>query len=128
MDPNGLSHPFVPDILEEDSARVWVATYNGLNLLDVKTGRSKHFTSRKNDPNSLSNNVVMCLFKDFTGNLWVGTDKGVNKLNLNAKAFRSIHPDTDNNASANITCLIPASNHKWIMVGVQRRRPELLTY
>lgn len=116
-DPYSLSHPFVPDVLEEDASHVWVATYNGLNLLDTESGESRHFTYRKNDPNSLSNNVVMCLAKDRTGSLWVGMDKGVNKLNLNAKAFLSIRPDTEGSTCSNISCLAPASGRKGLWAG-----------
>jgi len=115
--PHGLSHPFVPDALEEGASQVWVATYNGLNLLDAESGESRHFAYIKNDPNSLSNNVVMCLSKDRTGNLWVGMDKGVNKLNLNAKAFLSIRPDEAGNTSSNMTCLVPASGQRGLWAG-----------
>ncbi|MCB0550088.1 MAG: response regulator [Phaeodactylibacter sp.] len=115
--PNSLSHPFVPDVLEEDAGHVWVATYNGLNLLDTESGESRHFTYQKNDPASLSNNVVLCLSKDRTGNLWIGMDKGVNKLNLNAKAFLSIRPDAGGNTCNNITCLAPASGQAGLWAG-----------
>lgn len=116
-DSRSLSHPFVPDALEEDAAHIWVATYNGLNLLDSRSGESRHFTYRKDDPNSLSNNVVMCLSKDRTGNLWIGMDKGVNKLNLNAKAFLSIRPDENGATCNNVTCLAPASGHAGLWAG-----------
>lgn len=115
--PGSLSHPFVPDVLEEDASRVWVATYNGLNLLDAESGKSRHFSHDKNDPISLSNNVVMCLSKDRTGNLWIGMDKGVNKVNLNAKAFQSIHLDAGDHAGSSVTCLIPASGRKGMWTG-----------
>lgn len=116
-DPSSLGHPFVPDLLEEDTFQVWVATYNGLNLLDVKTGKSQHFTTKKNDPQSLGNNLVMCLSKDRTGNLWIGMDKGVNKLNLNAKAFHSIHPEGIDNTGSSITCLVPSPNRQGMWAG-----------
>ncbi|MCB0586530.1 MAG: hypothetical protein KDD06_14565, partial [Phaeodactylibacter sp.] len=116
-DLHSLSHPFVPDALEEDASHVWVATYNGLNLLDTKSGSSRHFTYSKNDPGSLSNNVVMCLSKDRTGNLWIGMDKGVNKLNLNAKAFLSIRPDMGGSTCNNVTCLAPASGNTGLWAG-----------
>lgn len=116
-DPNSLSHPFVPDVLEEDASHVWVATYNGLNLLEIESGKSRHFTSKKNDLNSLGNNLVKCLSKDRCGNLWIGMDKGVNKLNLNAKAFQSIRPEPGDNTCSSIMCLVPASGKKGLWVG-----------
>lgn len=114
--PLSLGHPFIADLYEEDASHLWVATYDGLNLLDVESGESLHFTSKKNDPKSLSNNVVMCLSKDRTGNLWIGLDKGVNKLNLNTKAFQSISLDAHDNTNS-VTCLVPASRQTGIWAG-----------
>ncbi|HMQ45965.1 MAG TPA: two-component regulator propeller domain-containing protein [Saprospiraceae bacterium] len=115
--PNSISHPFVPDVLEEDASHVWVATYNGLNLLNTETGLIKRFNSNPNDLKSLSNNVIMCLSKDRTGNLWIGMDKGINKLNLNAKAFISIRPESGDHTNSSIMCMIPAQSKKGIWAG-----------
>lgn len=115
--PNSLIHPFVSDILEENSSLVWISTYNGVNLLNTNTGQNRCFNSVKNDPNSLSNNVVMSLSKDRTNNLWIGLDKGVNKLNLNARAFQLIHPETRDNTGSSITCIIPSGNRPGVWVG-----------
>ena len=115
--PASLSHPFVPDVLEESSSTVWVATYYGLDLLDFKKGTVRHFTPQKNDLWSLESNVVMCLAKDRTGNLWIGFDKGLNKLKLNAKAFHNITPNAASNTSNNVMCLTPASSKKGMWVG-----------
>ncbi len=115
--PGSLSHPFIPDILEEDEARIWVATYNGLDLLDLETGESAHFKPDRTDPQSISSNVVMCLAKDRTNNLWIGYDRSINKLNLNAKAFRNIlpNPQTGNN----VMCMIPSGKREGIWVGTR---------
>jgi signal transduction histidine kinase/ligand-binding sensor domain-containing protein/DNA-binding response OmpR family regulator len=115
--PGSLSHPFVSDALEEDASHIWVATYNGLDLLNIENGKSSHFTSKKSDPYSLNNNVVRCLAKDRTGNLWIGMDESVNKLNLNAKAFQSIYLDSGDNSNSSVTCLVPASDRKGMWVG-----------
>lgn len=114
--PMGLAHPFIADVLEANANQVWVATYDGLNLLDFETEESLHFTAKKNDPFSLSNNVVMSLSKDRTGNLWIGMDKGICKLNLNTKAFQIIRPYTTDQTNS-ITCLVAASQQAGIWAG-----------
>jgi len=118
-DKTSLSHPFVPDILEEDSSQVWVATYKGLNLLDLKTGKNRHFISKKDDQHSLSNNVIMCLAKDRTGNLWIGMDKGVNKLNLKSNVFQSIQLGAHEYTSSNVICVEPSSGASGIWAGTR---------
>ena len=115
-----LSHPFIPDILEESSSKVWVATYQGLDLLDLETGNAEHFIPGTNVQNSISSLMIMCLAKDRTGNLWVGLDKGMNKLILHAKAFRSIIPKSPNtNIGNNVMCLIPSSDRSGMWVGTR---------
>lgn len=115
----GLSHPFVPDVLEEDSKQVWVATYNGLNLLDTETGRGRYFNSDKNNPYSIDNNVVKCLSKDRTGNLWIGLDKGLNKLNLNNHIFQRIHLDAPDNTRSSVHCIEPGSQTDRLWLGTR---------
>ena len=115
--PSSLSHPFISDVLEENHSRIWISTYNGLNLLDQKSGQIQHFNAQKFNLNSLSNNLLMCLSQDRTGNLWIGMDKGVNKLNLQAKAFRCIRPDAGDNINCSVTCLVSASHRPGMWAG-----------
>ena len=115
--PLPLSHRFIPDVWEQDSSLLWVATYQGLNLMDFKTGRVQYFNAKKGQPNCLSTDVVMCLAYDRTGNLWIGTDKGVNKLNLNAKAFQSFSFAAKESTTNNITSIIQATGNKGLWTG-----------
>ena len=118
--PNSLNHPFIPDVLEENESQIWVATYYGLDLLDLKTKQVKHFIPQKDDPDCLSSNIVMCLTKDRTGNLWIGLDKGMNKLNLRAKPFQNVVLNIGKwNTSNNVMCILPASDQKGMWVGTR---------
>lgn len=110
--PGNLSHAFVSDILE-DNNQLWIATFDGLNVLDKKTDRFQHFFVQ-DTPNSLNSNVVKSVFKDRSEVLWVGTRKGLNKINLNAKPFKNIRLDEKNNISSDI---INAKNREGLWVG-----------
>jgi signal transduction histidine kinase/ligand-binding sensor domain-containing protein/DNA-binding response OmpR family regulator len=112
-----LSHRFVPDVWEQDSSKLWVATYQGLNLLDFKNGRIQYFNAKKGQPNHLNTDVILSLGHDRTGNLWIGTDKGVTKLNLRAKAFNSISFDEEENTTNNIMTIALASGNKGLWTG-----------
>lgn len=115
--PLPLSHRFVPDVWEQDGHRLWVATYQGLDLLDFKTGRMQYFFAKKGQPNRLAADVVLCLGSDRTGNLWVGTDKGLNKLRLDAKAFNTISFDEGESAASNITSIVRARAEAGLWAG-----------
>ncbi len=91
--PTSLSHNIVPDFLELDDGNLWVATYHGLNLLDIKTGQFQRYFTQAGEPYTLSANLIRCLFQDRTGNLWVSTEKGLNKLNLRCKPFQGVRLD-----------------------------------
>jgi len=112
QDTNSLSHAFVADIWENNE-RLWIATFDGLNVLDKQTETFQYFFAQ-DTPNSLSSNIVKTLFKDRSEVLWVGTEKGVNKINLNAKPFKSIHLNEKNNITS---CVINAKNREGLWIG-----------
>ena len=75
-DPHSLSNDHVWSILEDDVQRLWVATTDGLNLLDPAAGTFVHYGNDTNDPHSLRASNVMALYQDRGGVLWVGTREG----------------------------------------------------
>ena len=68
-----LSHPHVRAILEDEQGRLWVATADGLNRLDRRTGKFDRYRKDVANPQSLGDNYVMSLFQDRSGILWVDT-------------------------------------------------------
>lgn len=116
--PGSLSNRFVADVYEESKDKVWVATYNGLNLLNEKTGKIRHFYADKRQPYGIGNNTLHCLYTDRFGILWIGTSKGVNKLHLKAKPFQSLHfAVTDNSNSDIITSMALSGNGAGMWLG-----------
>jgi len=119
--PNKLSHRFVTDLYEDDEGkRLWIGTYDGLNVFDIENKKFNHFFYEKNKQNTLSNNVVKSLFKDRSGILWIGTDKGINNINLKAKPFKSIQLEGSGNFSNNIiACISPAKSRDGFWIGTK---------
>ncbi len=114
---NSISHPFVADILEDDyEQRLWIATYDGLNVLDINNGNILQFFPNPNDRNSITHNVVRALFIDRSGVLWIGTEKGMNNLNLKAKPFRNIHSFNEENNNI-VSCIIPSKDRSGFWIG-----------
>ncbi len=117
--PASLSNSFVPAVLPRDNNQVWVATYDGFNLLDIPSGRFTHFISENKNPFSLNNNGIKSLYQDRTGILWIGTEKGVNKLNLNAKPFHSLRLNERDQTDHVITCIRSAPGQEGLWIGTR---------
>lgn len=78
-DPNSISSNVITDIIEAEDGTLWVGTaQNGLNKLDVRTGKFTRFIASPTDFNSLSHNYVTALYIDHRDRLWVGTFNGLN--------------------------------------------------
>ncbi|THB62536.1 MAG: hypothetical protein D6B26_07770, partial [Spirochaetaceae bacterium] len=77
-----------------DGHELWVGTYGGLNLIDLRDYSITRFQHDPQDSNSLSDNVVIAIQKDSQGNLWVGTLNGLNRLDdQGSKHFTHFLPE-----------------------------------
>jgi signal transduction histidine kinase/ligand-binding sensor domain-containing protein/CheY-like chemotaxis protein/HPt (histidine-containing phosphotransfer) domain-containing protein len=75
-----LADNVVRPMLEDRQGRLWVGTFDGLDLLDRATGKFRHFRHDPGDAASLSHDEVHYLLEDHRGTLWVGTAVGLNKM------------------------------------------------
>jgi signal transduction histidine kinase/ligand-binding sensor domain-containing protein len=66
---------------------VWIGTFGGLELTDLKRKKMSGYRHDPIDPASLSENSVLAICKDRSGIVWVGTYGGVNKFVPGAKKF-----------------------------------------
>ncbi|GAB2510793.1 EAL domain-containing protein [Lysobacter humi (ex Lee et al. 2017)] len=78
--PQGLSHPNVHAVLADRRGRVWFGTGDGLDLLEPRSGRLRHFRQVVDQPDSLPSNVVRAVFEDARGRVWVGTHAGLSEV------------------------------------------------
>ncbi|HEX5170188.1 MAG TPA: two-component regulator propeller domain-containing protein [Cyclobacteriaceae bacterium] len=92
FNPNSLSSNVVGSVIEDKAGIIWVATDNGLNSFDRKTGIFIRYRHDPENSRSISSNFLVFwprtgLKEDHEGNLWIGTDKGLNKLNRDRTVF-----------------------------------------
>ena len=66
---DGLSDPFILDIIQDLSGCIWIATRNGLNRFDGCNIKS-YLSSKK--PGSLPNNLITSLAIAYNGSLYIG--------------------------------------------------------
>lgn len=74
--PRSLSHDHVWAIMEDDAQRLWIATADGLDLLDRSSGSFVRYGHDADNPQSLRDADAMSLYQDRGGVLWVGTREG----------------------------------------------------
>jgi len=67
-------------MLVDKSNRLWIGTYNGLQLYNRAKDNFELLSQYTSD--KLSNNTILSMVEDGLGNIWVGTQQGLNKLNF----------------------------------------------
>lgn len=65
-------------------------TSEGLSVIDINSGKSKHYAHQEDMPNSLPGNNVRCIYQDDMKNIWVGTDHGVALFNPHKETFTKV--------------------------------------
>lgn len=61
---NSISDNLIYDILIDSQQRIWIATNNGLNMLDKNTSQFKFYFKEKNNYQQLASNTIRTLFED----------------------------------------------------------------
>lgn len=82
--PKGISNNTINTIFEDSSNNLWIATENGLNLVDRKTHTFTKFTTK----NGMPSNVFYSILEDDEKNLWMTTSKGLVKFGPDHKTIK----------------------------------------
>ncbi|MEM9983991.1 MAG: two-component regulator propeller domain-containing protein, partial [Bacteroidota bacterium] len=91
-----ISNDFVRCVEEDEEGRIWVGTFQGLDVIS-RDGRIAHFDHSKSIPSSLSHNSIWSLFRDRDGAMWVGSYfGGVNIFHPTRRVF-TYYPENDQN-------------------------------
>ncbi|MGH8399715.1 MAG: ligand-binding sensor domain-containing protein, partial [Gammaproteobacteria bacterium] len=64
---------------------LWVGTASGLNLLNLKTGDVRRFSTK----DGLPNDTIYAILHDRQGNLWLSTDDGLSRFDPHEMIFRN---------------------------------------
>lgn len=120
--PTSLCDNFVTSICESTDRKLWVATANGvavLNMDDWESGIFKNYLYKNDDnsgPNDRRNNVV---YADHRGTIWLGTEAGgLNRYNPQTDTFDYFlhNPNQINSlGGSKVQCIFEDSKHRlWI--------------
>jgi signal transduction histidine kinase/streptogramin lyase len=98
LDSNSLSDSYITALCEDQEGSLWIGTKDGgLNQLELKTGRIRHWKHDPEDSTSLSSNYVLSVYMDRSGILWCGTYAGgLNKFDKTQGTFKRWKNDPNN--------------------------------
>lgn len=73
-DPKSLSSNQVNDIYEDDDGRIWLGTYEGLDLYIEESNDFLRFTKQNTD---LPSDIITSIYQSREGKFWIGTFYGL---------------------------------------------------
>ncbi len=89
---DGLSNATVNTLFEDARNGVlWIGTMDGLDRLQIASGKLQHFLNDPHDPHTLSGNRVRVIVAARDGSLWIGTHSGLNHLQAASNGRVQIH-------------------------------------
>ena len=115
--PNSLSNNVVTGIIKIKQGDLWIGTINGLNHLNINTGK---YTRYKYDTGKIinSNNIIIRLCADRDSNIWAATNgNGIYMLNRQTEKFTTFKNDpADINTLSNdyISAMLVYGDNLWI--------------
>lgn len=78
--PNQIASNFIMDLHFDKNGYLWIATSEGLSILDQSNNLFYNYYNDENDPFSLSSNGVFAIFESSDGIIWLSTSEGVDKM------------------------------------------------
>ncbi|MCH8617535.1 hybrid sensor histidine kinase/response regulator [Undibacterium sp. TS12] len=100
--PDSISSSIVHSLAfdkSQDASRagkLWVATDDGLNVLDADSGKFRRYMHDPKDQYGISHGRVVSLLFDRHDQLWVGTFGGLDKLDMRTGRFEHYRNEPDN--------------------------------
>jgi signal transduction histidine kinase/DNA-binding response OmpR family regulator len=80
-----ISYNIINAIFKDSGGRIWVGTYDGLNLYNPVNQSFKTYYVT----DGLPHNSIMAITEDSHANLWISTNKGISKFNFKSNKFRN---------------------------------------
>lgn len=101
-DSSSLAFDQINALLVDHHDRLWLGLRGGgLDMLDLRSGRSAflHYRHNESDSGSLCSDWVWTIFEDSKGRIWAGTNGGVSVLDEVSTFFRNFrHNPADRNS------------------------------
>lgn len=95
-DPTSITHNRVWSLKEDSQKRLWIGTYDGLNMFDKNSRQFVRFVPADQNSN-LSSYFVRAIEEDDLGNIWIGMENGgISIMDPVKQTFSNyVHDDID---------------------------------
>lgn len=114
-----ISSDYIRSLAKDSNGRLWVGTFNDLNIYVKSSDSFITYTNDQTDPESLSQRSVRCIYKDNQGGMWLGTFfGGLNYYHPLKNRFRNIrHEPYKNSLSDNVVSCIVEDKKSRLWIG-----------
>ncbi len=118
---NGLIHNSIRKLIKTSQKEIWIATQEGLSILNPITRTFKTYQNKSSLVTSLNQNSIYSLFEDNVGSVWIGTYYGgVNVTYANATPFNNVqYHDAKNSLNHNIVSSIVEADDGNLWIGTE---------
>ncbi len=90
FDSSSISSDWITSGIIDKNHKMWLGTRQGLNEMDLKSGKFIRYKNIPSDPSSLGHNMIRSVFEDSDGDILVSHPAGVDIINPNSKKLQSI--------------------------------------
>lgn len=116
--PNTISSDYIRSLALDNKGRLWIGTFEGLNIYDKQLNNFRQYTNNPTDEVSISQNSIRSIYKDNQGGMWCGTYFGglnyYHSLNNRFAHWKSIPYQNTLNDNV-ISCIVEDTDHNlWI--------------
>jgi len=88
-----LSSNQITYLFEDSQNRIWIGTFEGVNIFYPEKNIFESYLHVPNDKSSLSHNFINCIMEDSQNNIWIGTNNGLNRFNETERNFHRLTTD-----------------------------------
>lgn len=117
-DGKGLSSDFVRSLAFDEQGKLWVGTFNSLDIYDEASDSFEVYADDRWQNRTLSQSSIRSIFKDSQGGMWLGTYfRGVNYYHRLRERFVHLHHSLEENSLNDnvIGCIVEdRSGSLWI--------------
>ncbi|MBR4272509.1 MAG: response regulator [Bacteroidales bacterium] len=93
-----LKSNYVRSVCEDNYDRLWIATENGIDVMDLSTYNKAALPDVDNDDSVVFNQPATKVVKDSRGSIWVTTSRSISRFDFDARGnitnIYNLHPGT----------------------------------